>query len=458
MVGNAGTVAAGQQHRNTNIITPIPAVKSKNHKTRTMNISKLFNHTLLLLLFAGFISCTPRQQEWIAFGEPEEHDMSADTLQKILPMVKELTEQGKIPGAAFLVARNGEVVFTGSYGISENSIFRIASMTKPVVSVAVMQLWEQGKIGLQDPVSDYIPSFAEPEVLQSFNAEDTTWTAIPANREITIHDLLTHTSGISYGFSNPTMAAIYNKYGIPDLATAEPITIEMTMDALGQLPLAHHPGERYTYGLSIDLLGRVVEVASGMSLAEYISCNITGPLRMNDTRFFYYNDVTPRLAKVYIWSSGDNHIVPMPAKPGTNPEYPVEGAKNYFSGGSGLSSTVSDYFIFSQMILEGGEYKGVRILKESTVDMMSSNQLGKLAQSELSAMGYGFWVNRKEKEDGRPGEITALGWSGAFNTWFTVNPSEEVVAVIMSQVLFNPWGGELDGGFRNLVNGAIQQP
>lgn len=331
-------------------------------------------------------------------------------------------------------------------------------MTKPVVSVAVMQLWEEGKIGLQDPVSEYIPSFATPVVLSSFDASDTTWTAVSANREITIHDLLTHTSGISYGFLNTTMSAIYAKYGVPDLATADPVTIEKTMDALGKLPLAHHPGERYTYGLSIDLLGRVVEVASGLSLAQYINDNITGPLRMNDTRFFYNNDVSARLAKVYTWSNEAEALVPMPDQPGSGPDYPVEGAKSYYSGGSGLSSSVNDYFIFSQMILNGGEYRGVRILKEETIELMTSNQHGALAQSPLSAMGYGFWINREKKEDGTPGAINALGWGGAFNTWFTINPSKEVVAVVMSQVLFNPFGGELESGFRNIVNSAIQLP
>ncbi|MCA1757738.1 MAG: beta-lactamase family protein [Bacteroidales bacterium] len=432
-----------------------------------MNKSGFLNYALLLLFVTALFSCTTSEVEWITAGDAAEHNMSPDSLEKIVPLIKELTDQGKIPGAVFLVARHGEVVFTGAAGYrnreaeesyTENSIFRIASMTKPVVSVAVMQLWEQGKLGLQDPVSDYVSSFAEPVVLQGFNAADTTWTSISANREITIHDLLTHTSGISYGFLNRSMSAIYAKNGVPDLATAEPVSIEQTMDALGKLPLAHHPGEKYTYGLSIDLLGRVVEVVSGMSLAEYITCNITGPLRMNDTRFFYYDDVSARLAKVYAWSAEDESVVPMPERPGSNPDYPVEGAKSYFSGGSGLSSTVSDYFVFSQMILKKGEYRGVRILKEETVELMTSNQHGELAQSPFSAMGYGFWVSREQNADGTPGAINALGWGGAFNTWFTINPAKEIVAVVMSQVLFNPYGGELESGFRDIVNSAVQIP
>lgn len=432
-----------------------------------MNKSGFLNYALLLLFVTSLFSCSSREVEWVTVGDAAEHGMSPDSLVKIVPLIQELADQGKIPGAVFLVARHGEVISTGAYGYrdreaeesyTENTIFRIASMTKPVVSVAVMQLWEQGKLGLQDPLSDYVASFAEPVVLQGFNATDTTWTAISANREITIHDLLTHTSGISYGFLNRSMSAIYAKHGVPDLATAEPVTIEQTMDALGKLPLAHHPGERYTYGLSIDLLGRVVEVVSGMSLAEYITSNITGPLRMNDTRFFYYDDVSARLAKVYTWSAEDESVVPMTESPGSNPDYPVEGAKSYFSGGSGLSSTVSDYFIFSQMILNGGEYRGVRILKEETVELMTSNQHGELAQNPLSAMGYGFWVSREKNEDGTPGAINALGWGGAFNTWFTINPAKEIVAVVMSQVLFNPFGGELESGFRDIVNSAVQIP
>jgi CubicO group peptidase (beta-lactamase class C family) len=432
-----------------------------------MKNSRYLNFSLILLFVTALLSCTAPEVEWVTTGDPAANGMSPDSLGKIAPMIAELVDQGRIPGAVFLVARHGEVVSTGAVGYrdreageiyTENTIFRIASMTKPVVSVAVMQLWEEGKIGLQDPVSEYIPSFAEPMVLQAFDASDTTWTAVSANREITIHDLLTHTSGISYGFLNTTMSAIYAKHGIPDLATADPVTIEKTMDALGKLPLAHHPGERYTYGLSIDLLGRVVEVASGLSLAQYISTNITAPLMMNDTRFFYNDDVSARLAKVYTWSNDADALVPMPDQPGSGPDYPVEGAKSYFSGGSGLSSTVNDYFIFSQMILNGGEYRGVRILKEETIELMTSNQHGDLAQSPFSAMGYGFWVNRERDEDGTPGAINALGWGGAFNTWFTINPSKEVVAVVMSQVLFNPFGGELESGFRDIVNSAIQLP
>ena len=427
---------------------------------------RYLNAVMIILSLTALFSCSA-EEEWVTTGDPAENGMSPDSLGKIAPMITGLADKGLIPGAVFLVARHGEVVSTGAVGYrdresgeryTENTLFRIASMTKPVVSVAVMQLWEEGKIGLQDPVSEYIPSFATPVVLSSFDASDTTWTAVSANREITIHDLLTHTSGISYGFLNTTMSAIYAKYGVPDLATADPVTIEKTMDALGKLPLAHHPGERYTYGLSIDLLGRVVEVASGLSLAQYINDNITGPLRMNDTRFFYNNDVSARLAKVYTWSNEAEALVPMPDQPGSGPDYPVEGAKSYYSGGSGLSSSVNDYFIFSQMILNGGEYRGVRILKEETIELMTSNQHGALAQSPLSAMGYGFWINREKKEDGTPGAINALGWGGAFNTWFTINPSKEVVAVVMSQVLFNPFGGELESGFRNIVNSAIQLP
>lgn len=261
-----------------------------------------------LLIFYLLFSCSQNDETekndnpaaaWVEYASPASVGLNADSLKNIDKVIKDLTGQGKIPGAAALIAKDGKIVYQTSHGYQDivsrtsldtTDIFRIASMTKPIVSVAILQLYEEGKLNLTDPVSKYISSFSEPKVITTFNAQDTTWNARAASREVTIHDLLTHTSGVSYGFLDPRFKAIYNKYDIPDLSVASEKTIEQTAEELGKLPLAHEPGEKFTYGLNTDVLGRIVEVASGMNLEEYVHENITGPLAMEDTRFFYNNE------------------------------------------------------------------------------------------------------------------------------------------------------------------------
>ncbi|MBE0676826.1 MAG: beta-lactamase family protein [Bacteroidales bacterium] len=426
---------------------------------------------LNLFLFAIAIILTScagnklNENEWVKYAPASESGLSIDSLKSIDRFITEMTEAGKIPGAAVLIARNGKIVYHTALGyrdaedslpLDTNNIFRIASMTKPIVSAAIMQLYEQGKLNLNDPVSKYIPSFANPTVLETYNPDDTTWTSRPAEREITIHHLLTHTSGIGYGFSSRRLSAIYSKYNVPDLANPYDITIESVTERLGYLPLVFDPGTRYMYGLNIDVLGRIVEVASGLTLGEYIENNITAPLKMNDTRFFFNEDISGRLTTVYTVNPQTGRIVSSKeAGQSGVVDYPDKGAKKYFSGGSGLCSTPRDYFIFSQAIMNGGVYNDVRILKEETVALMQSNQLDSLQWSDYSTFGYGFSVDRRRNDDGTAGEITGLGWAGAFNTWFTINPADSIVAIIMSQVLFNPYEQELVSKFRNAVNSSV---
>jgi CubicO group peptidase (beta-lactamase class C family) len=432
-------------------------------KNRSVVILTIVSVIVLSGCLAGKIS----HDNWVSYSSPTESGLNPDSLRKIDSFIATMIDAGKIPGAAVLVARNGKIVYHKAIGYQDkeqgtpldtNDIFRIASMTKPVVSVAIMQLYENGKLNLSDPVSKYIPSFGQPKVLETFNAADTSWTSTPAAGEVTIHHLLTHTSGVGYSFSSRSLSPIYSKNGIPDLANARNITIEEVTGRLGKLPLMFEPGTKYMYGLSIDVLGRVVEVASGMTLGEYVEQNITGPLKMNDTKFFFRDDVSSRLATVYVYNPREKKIVTTKTDAGSSSsDYPVEGAMRYFSGGSGLSSTPRDYFIFAQAILNGGEYNGVRILSEESVTMMTSDQLGKLRWSEVSTFGYGFTVERMRNADNSPGTVVNLGWAGAFNTWFTINPTDKIVAVIMSQVLFNPYEQELIGNFRKAISASTEK-
>ena len=422
---------------------------------------------LILCALTSCIAIKKDQQRWVSYSNPEAEGMITDSLKNIERLITVMQLEGKIPGATILVARNGKIVYhtaegfrdvEGEMALDTNAIFRIASMTKPVVAVAIMQLYERGLINLGDPVSKFIPSFADPEVMVELNRTDTSWTARPAEREITIHHLLTHTSGIGYSFSSRSISPVYSKYRIPDLANSNDITIKEVTDRLGDLPLLSDPGTRYSYGLSIDVLGRVVEVASGLTLGEYIEKNITGPLKMKDTKFFYDEDISARLATVYTVNPMTRKIVSSGSagRPGSA-DYPVSGAKKYFSGGSGLSSSTHDYFIFSQAILNGGEYRGVRILDEKTVRLMLSDKLGSLRWSPTSTMGYGFSINNDPLAHNPDIIIDTYGWAGAFNTWFTINTTDNIVAIIMSQVLFNPYEQELVSGFRKAVLDSVKR-
>jgi CubicO group peptidase (beta-lactamase class C family) len=229
------------------------------------------------------------------------------------------------------------------------------------------------------------------------------------------------------------------------------------MGRMGSMPLAHQPGAKFTYGLNTDVLGRVVEVASEMNLSDYIQQNITGPLKMADTKFFYDSTYSDRLTSAYSINPKDTTLVRIGKKGFFDGDYPVKGAKTYFSGGSGLSSTPQDYFIFCQSLMNGGVYNGVRILQDSTVALMGTDHLGSLRWAENSTFGYGLRINRTKNPDGTPGPIFDLGWGGAFSTWFTINPTDKVIEIVMTQVLFNPFEGELSNNFDKAVKSAMKK-
>lgn len=415
------------------------------------------------------VSCNgggKQTDQWISYSTPEKEGLSVNSLKKIDKLIQDQALAMRIPGGAALVARDGKIVYEVSYGyrdiatktpLKNTDIFRIASMSKPITTVAILQLYEKGRLKLTDPVSKYIASFSKPVVLASFNRKDSTWTGKPASREITLTDLLTHTSGICYGFADTVLSAIYAKNGIPDLAITADVTIETTMSKLGKLPLAHEPGAKFTYGLNTDVLGRVVEVASGMTLSDYINQNITGPLKMTDTHFFYDTTYSGRLTTAYMINSKDSSLVKIGKFRVYEGDTPVSGARKYFSGGSGLSSTMHDYFIFCQTLLNKGQYNGVQILQDSTVSLMCTDHLGALRWSDVSSFGYGLRIGWEKNPDGKPGRVIDLGWGGAFTTWFSINPSDRVIAIFMTQVLFNPFSDDLNNSFDRVVRSSYRK-
>jgi CubicO group peptidase (beta-lactamase class C family) len=339
--------------------------------------------------------------------------------------------------------------------MSPTSEFRIASMTKPIVTAAAMKLVEEGKLKLDDPVSKYIPEFKNMKVIATFNVKDTTYTTVDAKSPITIKNLMTHTSGIGYGFSNPMLSMIYAKNGIPDLAVADEVTIDEKMKKLGTLPLAVQPNSTFFYGLSIDVLGDVVEKVSGKNLAEYVNETILKPLGMDNTFFFIPAEKANRLAVMYA-ETKEGRLERLPIiNQGYNVNFPITGARTYFSGGSGLSSTVEDYAKFCQMILNKGEFGGKIILQSETVDQMTINQIGNLNVGKNKfGLSFEITTDRGVKNGSNVGK---LSWGGAFNTTFWIDPERKSVAVLMTQVYPAIHKNELFSQFEQLVNDTLDR-
>jgi CubicO group peptidase (beta-lactamase class C family) len=404
------------------------------------------------------IACACKQTTGLKETSPISVRVSEDRLIRIDKMLKQSIDSGWIAGAVGFIARDGKIVYDKSFGISNvetkmlmhnDDIFRIASQTKAITSVAVMMLFEEGKFLLDDPISKYIPEFANPHVLYKFNEKDTTYTSVPANREITIRDLLTHTSGIDYaGIGSPNMSAIYAKSGIPGGFGSDKIVLGDKIRALGKLPLVHQPGERFTYGLNVDVLGYLVEVLSGENLDHYFHKHIFEPLGMNDTYFYLPASKHDRLVKV-ITEDKDHHLVNASS---AFVDYPlVEGT--YYSGGAGLSSTIKDYAIFLQMLLNKGEYKGKRLLARHTVDLMTTNQIGDLNLGK-DKFGLGFEITTASGQEKLGISEGSFAWGGYFATTYWTDPKERLVCLLFLQQ--SPFShSEIQDKFKAMVYQAL---
>lgn len=410
--------------------------------------------TTLLLLLGSFAACLPvgtAFSQTFSVGKPEDVGMSSSRLSKIDKMVEEHMANKWIPGAVVLIARNGKIVYHKAYGyadvdtktaLKKDNIFRIASQSKAITSLAVMIQYEEGKFGLDDPISKYIPEFKNPKVLANLNWKDTTYTTTPAKSEITIRQLLTHTSGIDYaGIGNQEFKAIYAKAGIPSGIGNHDMVLADKMKILGGLPLKHSPGEAFTYSLSIDVLGYLVEVTSGMSLDQFMKTKIFQPLGMNDTYFYLPKEKQNRLVSLYELKD-DKAISKVSTNifDGVNPVYPTLEGK-YFSGGAGLSSTAEDYAKFLQMFLNKGEYNGTRILSRKTVELMLTQQL----QPPLTTQhGLGFGLETEKNDYLSIFSLGSFSWGGAFNTQYWADPKEKLVGIIYT----NMYGGNRGTGDR----------
>lgn len=395
---------------------------------------------------------------------PAAAGFSAERLQRIDAVLAEYIDKQRMNGAVALVIRNGKIAYYKSVGydkdantpLQKDAIFRIASQSKAITSVAVMMLYEEGKFMLDDPISNYIPEFRKPVVLDKFNKADSSYTSIPAKREITIRDLLTHTSGIGYAqIGTPESNAIYAKAGVPGGIGVGKIILGDKMKILGRLPLLHQPGEKWTYGLNTDVLGYLVEVASGMSLDAFLRKRIFEPLGMKDTYFYLPKEKYKRLAMLYTEDS-TGRAVPMSETIGLNGEvtrdYPAtEGT--YYSGGGGLSSTIYDYAIFLQMMLNDGTYNGKRILGRNSVRMMTMNQIGDIGRG-ANKFGLGFGITTEKGSALLPTQEGTFDWGGMFATTYWVDPKEKLVGLLYRNVYPTRWGN-LGNLYKVLVYQAI---
>jgi CubicO group peptidase (beta-lactamase class C family) len=398
-----------------------------------MKRSSILKVAILLTFILN--SCT--QTSVLKEASPLSVRVSAERLMRIDKMIQQGIDSGWIAGAVGFIARDGNIVYDKPFGVSDieaktpmhrDDIFRIASQTKAITSVAVMMLFEEGKFLLDDPVSKYIPEFANPRVLDKFDEKDTTYTTVKANREITIRDLLTHTSGIDYaGIGSPKMNAIYAKSGIPIGFESKKLNLGEEMRKLGKLPLVHQPGERFTYGLNVDVLGYLVEVLSGVSLDKYFSDHIFGPLGMNDTYFYLPSSKFNRLVKVSE-EDKNHHLRNAPA---SFVNYPLSNG-TYFSGGAGLSSTIQDYATFLQMLLNKGEYNGKRLLARRTVELMTTNQIGDLNIGR-DKFGLGFEITTANGQAKLGISEGSFSWGGYFATTYWADPKEHLVCLLFLQ-------------------------
>ncbi len=418
---------------------------------------------VLLICLLGAIQLSSAQTLSLP-GKTPVAGISQDRLAKLDAMLEEAMQKEQVPGLVAMVVKNGQVVYHSAKGLADvetgkamekNSIFRIASQTKAITSTAIMMLWEEGKFRLDDPISKFIPEFKNPQVLNTFRYADTTYSTKPSSKEITIRHLLTHTSGLGYGVidGDERMKMIYHKAGVVDLFTTENITIGESVMRLAKLPLHHEPGAKYTYSEGLDVLGYLIEIVSGMPFDQFLKTRIFDPIGMNDTRFYLSEAQAPRLVTVH--TRKDNKWVSYPVT-FYDPAYPKTGAKAFFSGGAGLSSTTEDYAKFLQMYLNGGSYNGKRILSPTTINTMMQNQVGDLWNADrYHGIGFGV-VTDKGVAMGGMGSKGTFDWGGYFNTQYFADPQTGIIGLIFKQTSGAGNGDETGWKFRQMVFTLIE--
>ncbi|WP_299078593.1 serine hydrolase [uncultured Paraglaciecola sp.] len=411
--------------------------------------------TFMLSAFVLFALALPASAKDIPSRKPSREGISQERLDRITDQMNKAVEDGAMVGGLGLIARNGKVVYRETYGMSDresnkkmedDTLFRIYSMSKPITSVALMMLYEEGKFFLKDPVAKYIPELANLQVAVSTADGETSivsdgtitktigegdkskegQTRQPA-RQPTIRDLMLHTSGMTYGFFGKTEV---DKLYMKNAAMMAPNSdLKKFVSGLGKLPLQYEPGTKWHYSVSVDVQGRLVEVLSGMSFGEFLEKRIFQPLDMQDTFFRVPKNKLARFAQMY--SPSAKGLVPSPAQ--SSYSY-MEGA-TFESGGGGLVSTAMDYLKFSQMMLNGGQLNGKRLLSPKTVELMTANHLAGLPMGDNPGVGFGlgFGISLDQGTVGEAGSTGSYSWGGAAGTKFWIDPQENLIGIFMVQ-------------------------
>ncbi len=385
-------------------------------------LRKLLAYTCLLL----FGVTTLAFGQGLPMAVPEAVGVSAERLERIRPVMQGYVDEGHLPGFLTVVARRGKIVHFETIGMRDvednkpvepDTIFRIYSMSKPITSVAVMMLYEEGHFQLGTPVSKFIPEFKNMEV---YNEDQTE--ILETEKEMTIKHLLMHTAGLTYGWGNKPVDERYKASKIFEPNT----TLVDMVKKLSDIPLVHEPGERWTYGVSVDVLGYLVEVVSGMPFEEFLQTRLFGPLGMVDTGFSVPPEKVDRYAALYRHNREEGQKQRVKDAPLANDEI------SFFpSGGGGLVSTAADYMRFSQMLLNGGELDGVRILGKKTVELMRYPH-------HDDWFGLGFAVVTDKEPPNTLESVGNFSWGGAAATTFWIDPEEELIGLLMTQLLNNP--------------------
>ena len=433
--------------------------------------------TLIALLLVAPLFTTTGWAQGLPSVAPADVGLSAERLERLEAVVKGYIDANAMGGAVTLIARNGGQAHLQTYGrrgggtpMTPDTIFRIASMTKPITSVAVMMLYEEGRFKLNDPVGMYLPELASLEVLTPKDGEADGFDRVAAKQPITIRHLLTHTSGIGYRFlgdlgASPAVSAVaelYGEAGIGDGLSEHDGTVERLVTSLGGLPLLHEPGAAFTYGLSTDVLGRLVEVVSGTSFDEFLRTRLFEPLGMHDTFFYIPDAKADRLAALYTPNAAGGldevdgtvegqHLV-------YSATYSTGVNRTNFSGGAGLASTILDYSRFLQMLLNGGALDGARLLSPVTIDLMTTDHIGDVPNGSVVApgsggFGLGFGISGHPGADGELGSEGAYSWGGFFSTTFWVDPKEDLFGILMTQLF--PGGADFQDKFRIMTYQSI---
>jgi len=381
----------------------------------------------------------------IGCANSENSRIDLDRLKVVEELLTDDINNNKIPGAVVLVGNEKGIVYQKAFGIKNpltnekyaiDDIFRIASMTKAITSVAVLKLWEDGKINLDDPIEKYIPEFKDAKILETFNEKDSSYTSKPSTKKITIRQLLTHTSGIGYDFidGNPSIKAIFHKKKQSFMKNGvmcfcdEDVTIGEAIRNLADVPLHHEPGEKFTYSMGLDVLGYMIEIVSGKKLDVFYREEIFEPLDMNDTYFYLPDSKKERLVPVQ--TKKDNNWVIF-EDDRFNENYPVEGKRKFFAGGCGLSSTVEDYYKFLSVFLNNGKYKEKSFIGKQTNDLLFQNQL-----PDTFGFGIGLALGivlEKDLKNGGTGTAGTLLGGGYWNTSCFTDPNDKVIGIIFKQ-------------------------